>query len=113
MSKFFHLLKVNPIRELLDHGAGRIRTDDLQRPRLASYQARRQPLICLFQNCLNIILGMGFGITPCVTLIKSYEISFENGKSIFLGVPFTIFFLTSVLATFAATGNAPVAPGEL
>ena len=29
--------------ELMWHGVGRIRTDDLQRPRLASYQARQQP----------------------------------------------------------------------
>ena len=52
-----HTLEIATKKEKVDvwlincsNGAGRIRTDDLQRPRLASYQARRQPLICLFQN---------------------------------------------------------------
>ena len=39
-------------------GAGRIRTDDLQRPRLASYQARQQPPQQSISNSPIIILDL-------------------------------------------------------
>ncbi len=41
------------------YGVGRIRTGELQRPRLASYQARQRPPLFLLFIFLGLILSLG------------------------------------------------------
>ena len=72
----FNLCKV---KSLTNNGVGRIRTGELQRPRLASYQARQRPPLFL----LFIFFGFNFKFRK---IINHYDTTSIKNDSFLTGV---------------------------